>query len=89
MGVSILLCFVRVLGGLHHDGELFDELVCGRSAHGLFVSFAPYDDPEIAVCVVGEYASSGGSLAPVCLEIYREYFGLTTPTTPETQQPAA
>ena len=61
----------------------------GRSAHGLFVSFAPYDDPEIAVCIVGEYASAGGSLAPVCLEIYREYFGLNTPTTPETQQPAA
>ena len=61
----------------------------GRSSHGLFVSFAPYDDPEIAVCVVGEYAGAGGSLAPVCLEIYREYFGLTTPTTPETQQPAA
>jgi penicillin-binding protein 2 len=60
-----------------------------RSAHGLFVSFAPYDDPEIAVCVGGGYASSGGNLAPVCLEIYREYFGLTTPTTPETQQPAA
>ena len=61
----------------------------GRSSHGLFVSFAPYDDPEIAVCIVGEYAGAGGSLAPVCLEIYREYFGLTTPTSPETQQPAA
>ena len=47
-----------------------------RSAHALFVSFAPYDNPEIAVCVVGEYAATGGSLAPVCLEIYREYFGL-------------
>ena len=34
------------------------------------------DNPEIAVCVVGEYASSGGNLAPVCLEIYNEYFGL-------------
>ncbi len=60
-----------------------------RSAHGLFVSFAPYDDPEIAVCVVGEYASSGGNLAPVCLEIYNEYFGLNK--TPETDpaQPGA
>ena len=47
-----------------------------RSAHALFVSFAPYDNPEIAVCVVGEYASSGGNLAPICLEIYNEYFGL-------------
>lgn len=48
----------------------------GRSAHALFVSFAPYDNPEIAVCVVGEYASSGGNLAPICLDIYNEYFGL-------------
>ena len=48
----------------------------GRSAHGVFVSFAPYDDPEIAVCVVGEHAGSGGSVAPVCVAIYNEYFGL-------------
>ena len=34
------------------------------------------DNPEIAVCVVGEYASSGGSLAPVAIAIYDEYFGL-------------
>ena len=49
----------------------------GRSAHGVFVSFAPYDDPEIVVCVVGEYAGSGGSVAPVCIDIYNYYFGLT------------
>ena len=47
-----------------------------HSATGVFVSFAPYDDPQIAVCVVGEYASSGGSLAPVAIAIYDEYFGL-------------
>lgn len=59
----------------------------GRSAHGLFVSFAPYDDPEIAVCVVGEYASSGGNLAPVCLEIYNEYFGLNKTQETDPAQP--
>lgn len=51
----------------------------GRSAHGVFVSFAPYDEPEIAVCVIGEYAGSGGSVAPVVVEIYNEYFGLNEP----------
>ena len=61
----------------------------GRSAHGLFVSFAPYDDPEIAICVVGEYASTGGALAPVCLEIYNEYFGLTPPAEETDPQPEA
>ena len=50
-----------------------------RSAHGVFASFAPYDDPEIAVVVVGEYASSGGAMAPVCIAIYNEYFGLNDP----------
>lgn len=61
----------------------------GRSAHGLFVSFAPYDDPQIAICVVGEYASTGGALAPVCLEIYNEYFGLTLPAEETDPQPEA
>ena len=45
-------------------------------AYGVFVSFAPYDEPEIAVCVVGEYAGSGGSVAPVAVAIYDQYFGL-------------
>ncbi|NCB04332.1 MAG: penicillin-binding protein A [Clostridia bacterium] len=58
-----------------------------RSDHGVFVSFAPYDKPEIAVCVVGEYAGSGGNMAPVAIEIYNQYFGFNTPEeTPE--QPA-
>ncbi len=46
-----------------------------RSDHGVFVSFAPYDDPEIAVCVVGEYGGSGGNMAPVAIAIYNQYFG--------------
>ncbi len=52
------------------------QTTTGRSAHGVFVSFAPYNDPEIVVCVVGEYAGSGGSVAPVCVDIYDYYFGL-------------
>lgn len=60
----------------------------GRSAHALFVSFAPYDDPQIAVCIVGEYASSGGNMAPVCLEIYNQYFGLNQ-AQDTTQEPGA
>ena len=56
----------------------------GRSAHGVFVSFAPYDEPEIAVCVVGEYAGSGGSVAPVAVAIYDEYFGLNQTADAET-----
>ena len=49
----------------------------GASAHGTFLSFAPYDDPEIAVCVVIEHAGSGGAVAPVVKDIYDCYFGFT------------
>lgn len=57
-------------------GKTGSAQMVGHSATGVFVSFAPYDDPQIAVCVVGEYASSGGSLAPVAIAIYDEYFSL-------------
>ncbi len=57
-------------------GKTGSAQMVGHSATGVFVSFAPYDEPEIAVCVVGEYASSGGSLAPVAIAAYDQYFGL-------------
>ena len=42
--------------------------------HATFVGFAPYDDPEIAVSVVLEYAGYGGSVAaPIAREVIREY----------------
>ena len=57
-------------------GKTGSAQMVGHSATGVFVSFAPYDQPEIAVCVMGEYASSGGSLAPVAIAAYDQYFGL-------------
>lgn len=57
-------------------GKTGSAQMTNHSATGVFVSFAPYDDPQIAVCVVGEYASTGGSLAPVAIAVYDEYFGL-------------
>lgn len=57
-------------------GKTGSAQMTNHSATGVFVSFAPYDEPEIAVCVVGEYASSGGSLAPVAIAAYDQYFGL-------------
>ncbi len=43
-------------------------------ANGVFVCFAPYDDPEIAVAVVVEKGGSGGALAPTAVEIINAYF---------------
>lgn len=43
--------------------------------HALFVGFAPYDDPEIAICVVLEHAGFGGSVAaPVAGKVFARYF---------------
>ncbi len=47
-------------------------------AHGWFVGFAPYDDPEIAVVVFVEKAGSGGYTADVAKKIIREYFGMNS-----------
>ena len=42
--------------------------------HGLFICFAPYDDPEIAVAIVIEHAGSGAAVAPTAVEILNAYF---------------
>ncbi len=43
--------------------------------HALFVAFAPYDKPEVAVAVVLEHGGSGGSAAaPIAGRILRGYF---------------
>ena len=39
-----------------------------------FVCFAPYDDPQIALCLVVEKGSSGSSLAQLAAEILQFYF---------------
>jgi len=45
-----------------------------RYTNGFNISFAPYDNPEIAVAVAIEGATSGGSCAPVACAIYNYYF---------------
>ncbi|MBQ7900488.1 MAG: peptidoglycan glycosyltransferase, partial [Clostridia bacterium] len=43
--------------------------------HALFVGFAPYDNPEIAVSVILENAGFGGSVAaPIAREVMKTYF---------------
>ncbi len=43
--------------------------------HALFVAFAPYDKPEIAVAVVVEHGGGGGAAAaPIAARILRAYF---------------
>lgn len=45
--------------------------------HALFVAFAPFDKPEIAVAVVVEHGEhGGGAAAPVAGQVLRRYFEL-------------
>ncbi len=45
--------------------------------HGVFVAFAPYDDPQVAFAGIVEYGSSGYSSAGlVCKAVFEQYFGL-------------
>jgi len=50
-----------------------------KAPHGWFVTFAPYDNPEIAIAVFIEQAGSGGSTGgPVARAILEEYFHLNS-----------
>ena len=42
--------------------------------NGVFVAFAPYDDPEIALAIVIEKGGSGGALAQTAVDILNAYF---------------
>lgn len=50
------------------------EVTGASNANAVFVCFAPYDDPQVALCLVAERGSSGGSLASVAAGMLAQYF---------------
>ncbi len=49
-----------------------------NKTHSVFIGFAPYDDPEIAICVIKEYAGFGASYAaPAARTVLQKYFELS------------
>ncbi len=50
------------------DGDIVEGL------NGFMISFAPYDDPEIAVAVAIENLNSGSATAVLVADIYKAYF---------------
>ena len=49
----------------------------GRTSYAVYVGYAPYDNPEIAVCVVVFDGGHGGLIAPVARSMYDAYFKLS------------
>lgn len=53
-----------------------------ENANGLFVCFAPYDDPQVAICVAVEKGGSGAATAVIAAHMLEYYFGLREPGDP-------
>jgi len=51
----------------------------GSISNGVFVAFAPYDDPQIAIAIVIEKGDTGGALAESAVEILNAYFTAADP----------
>lgn len=55
----------------------------GKSSNGLFIAYAPADNPKIAVAVVIERGVWGSYTAPVARDVLKEYFGLSSGVLPK------
>ena len=53
------------------------EEVKTRGNHGEFISYAPYDNPEIACTVVMPFSYSSGNSARLARRVYDYYYGAT------------
>ncbi|MBQ6847696.1 MAG: penicillin-binding protein [Clostridia bacterium] len=55
-------------------GKTGTSQVTGKADHSIFVAFAPFDNPEIAIAVVLEHGASGFSAGTVVRNILDAYF---------------
>lgn len=46
----------------------------GKTNNGIFICYAPFDDPEIAVAVAIEHGVSGSTVAPIARAVLEYYF---------------
>ena len=51
----------------------------GTISNGVFVAFAPYDDPQIALAMIIEKGDNGGALAETAVKILNAYFTAAAP----------
>lgn len=50
------------------------QVASNSEANAVFVAFAPYDDPEIALCIIVEKGGSGSELGAIAADIISFYF---------------
>jgi len=50
--------------------------VSSGSANGIFIAFAPFNSPEIAIVIVVEHGGSGSAVATVAKDVFDAYFDL-------------
>ncbi len=55
-------------------GKTGSAQVSNGSSNGIYVGYAPYDNPQIAVAVVVEHGGSGGNAAYIARDVFWEYF---------------
>ena len=78
----------RVLGGYSYNGERIEVAAKsgtaqrgeGRTNNGIFICYAPYDDPEIAVAIVVARAQAGANLVNIAKDVLDAYFSLSDGT---------
>ncbi len=51
----------------------------GTKSNGVFIAFAPFDNPQIALALVIEKGGSGGALANAAVDILNAYFSAAEP----------
>lgn len=71
---SVFVDYPIKVGGKTGTAEMFEN---GESFdNGLFIAFAPFDNPQIVICVVGEGAGHGAYVAPIVRDMLDEYFSV-------------
>ncbi len=66
-------------------GKTGSAQVSQGSSNAIYVGYAPYDNPQIAIAVVVEHGASGGNASLIARDVFWEYFfgadnGETSPT---------
>lgn len=59
-------------------GKTGTASVSKGTANGVFVAYAPYENPQIAIAVIAEHGAHGNYAAPVARDIIDAYFGVET-----------